>query len=131
MKSLVKIGVFATLCLVVLGVLIWKIEDINPFGTKGMHVRAVFDSVAGLDDKASVRIAGVRVGHVDGLGLQGTRARVNMVMERPIPLTVGTTARIANLGLLGEKYVELIPGPPTGAPLPENAVLVGTTPPSL
>lgn len=131
MKSLVKVGVFATLCLIILGVLIWKIEDINPFSKKGERLRAVFDSVAGLDDKASVRIAGVRVGHVDGLGLAGTRARVNMVMERPIHLTVGTTARIANLGLLGEKYVELVPGPPGAPPLPENAVLAGTTPPSL
>jgi len=78
-----------------------------------------------------VRIAGVRVGHVDGLGLQGTRARVNIRMERPVPLTLGTTARIANLGLLGEKYVELVPGPPNAPPLPDDALLAGTTPPSL
>jgi phospholipid/cholesterol/gamma-HCH transport system substrate-binding protein len=131
MKSLVKVGVFATLCLIILGVLIWKIEDINPFSKKGERLRAVFDSVAGLDDKASVRIAGVRVGHVDGLGLQGTHARVNIRMEKQVPLTVGTTARIANLGLLGEKYVELVPGPPNAPPLPDNAVLMGTNPPSL
>src|SRR5947199_2343788 len=131
MKSLVKVGVFATLCLVVLGILIWKIEDLNPFAKKGQRLRAVFQSVAGLDDKASVRIAGVRVGHVDGLGLQGTRARVDIRMERPVPLTVGTTARIANLGLLGEKYVELVPGPPNAPPLRDDALLVGTTPPSL
>ena len=131
MKSLVKVGVFATLCLVVLGILIWKIEDLNPFAKKGQRLRAVFQSVAGLDDKASVRIAGVRVGHVDGLGLQGTQARVNIRMERPVPLTVGTTARIANLGLLGEKYVELVPGPPNAPLLPDDALLAGTTPPSL
>jgi phospholipid/cholesterol/gamma-HCH transport system substrate-binding protein len=131
MKSLVKVGVFATLCLIILGVLIWKIEDLNPFSKKGQRLHAVFTSVAGLDDKASVRIAGVRVGHVDGLGLDGSRAKVTMVLERPIPLTTGTTARIANLGLLGEKYVELVPGPPTAPPLPDDAVLVGTTPPSL
>ncbi|MFL6263725.1 MAG: MlaD family protein [Thermoanaerobaculia bacterium] len=131
MKSLVKVGVFATLCLVVLGILIWKIEDLNPFAKKGQRLHAVFQSVAGLDDKASVRIAGVRVGHVDGLGLLGTRARVNIRMERPVPLTVGTTARIANLGLLGEKYIELVPGPPNAPPLPDDAVLVGATPPSL
>jgi phospholipid/cholesterol/gamma-HCH transport system substrate-binding protein len=131
MKSLVKVGVFATLCLIILGVLIWKIEDLNPFGKKGQRLHAVFSSVAGLDDKASVRIAGVRVGHVDGLGLDGSRAKVTMLMERQIPLTVGTTARIANLGLLGEKYVELVPGPPNAAPLSDDAVLVGTTPPSL
>ncbi len=131
MKSLVKVGVFATLCLIVLGVLIWKIEDLNPFAKKGQRLHAVFSSVAGLDDKASVRIAGVRVGHVDGLGLQGTQARVTMVLERQVPLTVGTTARIANLGLLGEKYVELVPGPPAAPPLPDNALLIGSTPPSL
>jgi phospholipid/cholesterol/gamma-HCH transport system substrate-binding protein len=131
MKSLVKVGVFATLCLIVLGVLIWKIEDLNPFAKKGRRLHAVFQSVAGLDDKASVRIAGVRVGHVDGLGLLGTQARVTMQLEREIPLTVGTTARIANLGLLGEKYVELVPGPPAAPPLPDNAVLAGSTPPSL
>src|SRR4051794_9462508 len=131
MKSLVKVGVFATLCLIALGILIWKIEDLNPFAKKGQRLHAVFQSVAGLDDKASVRIAGVRVGHVDGLGLLGTRARVNIRMERPVPLTMGTTARIANLGLLGEKYIELVPGPPNAPPLPDDAVLVGTTPPSL
>jgi phospholipid/cholesterol/gamma-HCH transport system substrate-binding protein len=130
MKSLVKVGIFATLCLVVLAVLIWKIEDLNPFGVKGQRLDAVFPSVAGLDDKASVRVAGVRVGRVDGVGLQGTRARITLALEKPLPLTQGTTARIANLGLLGEKYVELIPGPPDAPPLPPNAVLVGTTPPS-
>jgi len=130
MKSLVKVGVFATLCLIVLGVLIWKIEDLH-FGTKGQRLHAVFDSVAGLDNKASVRIAGVRVGEVEGVGLLGSRARISFSFDKPIPLTVGTTARIANLGLLGEKYVEIIPGPPNAPPLPEGATLAGTTPPSI
>jgi ABC-type transporter Mla subunit MlaD len=50
MKSLVKVGIFATLCLIVLAILIWKIEDLNPFSTKGQRIDAVFKSVAGLDD---------------------------------------------------------------------------------
>ncbi|MFL6193136.1 MAG: MlaD family protein [Thermoanaerobaculia bacterium] len=129
MKPLVKVGIFATLCLIVLAILVWKIEDLNPFTVKGQRVDAVFKSVAGLDDKASVRIAGVRVGRVDGLGLAGTQARVTLALDQPIPLTQGTTARIANLGLLGEKYIELIPGPPDAPPLPPGTVLAGTTPP--
>ncbi|HEY4592332.1 MAG TPA: MlaD family protein, partial [Thermoanaerobaculia bacterium] len=131
MKSLVKVGIFASICLVVLAILIWKVEDLNPFGVKGQRLNAVFDSIAGLDDKASVRIAGVRVGQVDAVGLQGTRARVGLSLDKPIPLTVGTTARIASLGLLGEKYVEIIPGPPGAPPLPPDSVLIGTTPPSI
>jgi phospholipid/cholesterol/gamma-HCH transport system substrate-binding protein len=131
MKSMVKVGIFATVCLIALAVLIWKIEDLHLFGIKGQRLAAVFDSVAGLDDKASVRIAGVRVGQVDGVGLQGTKAKISLVFDKPQPLTVGTTARIANLGLLGEKYVEILPGPLGAPPLPPNSVLIGTTPPSI
>lgn len=129
MKSLAKVGVFATLCLIVLAVLIWQIEDLNPFSVQGQRLDAVFKSVAGLDDKASVRIAGVRVGRVDGVGLEGNQARITLALDKPLPLTQGTTARIASLGMLGEKYVELVPGPPNAPPLPQNAVLIGTTPP--
>jgi phospholipid/cholesterol/gamma-HCH transport system substrate-binding protein len=130
MTQALKVGIFATVCLIILAVLVWKIEDINPFKQKGQKLDAVFDSVAGLDDKATIRIAGVRVGHVDGVSLAGRKARVSLVLEKPIDLTEGTHARIASLGLLGEKYVELVPGP-SGAPrLPPGAVLPGITPPS-
>src|SRR3954463_14823897 len=128
MKSVIKVGIFATIALVVLGLLIWKIEDFNFFQKKGQHIDAVFKTVAGLDDKASVRIAGVKVGHVDGGGLQGALARITLALDKQQKLTVGTTAAIANLGLLGEKYVELVPGPPDAPPLPPNAVLIGKTP---
>lgn len=131
MSQVVKIGIFATVCLVILAVLIWKIEDINPFAEEGRRIDAVFDSVAGLDDKASVRVAGVRVGRVDAVGLDGRRARVTLFLEQPVEMPAGTFARVANLGLLGEKYIEIVPGPAGGAPLPPGAVLPGVTPPSL
>lgn len=131
MKPLVKIGVFATLCFVILAVLVWQIEDWNPFAKEGKRIDAVFDSVAGLDNKASVRVAGVRVGEVDGVGLAGRRARVSLRLDQPLPLTVGTFARVANLGLLGEKYIEIVPGPADAPPLPPDAVLPGVTPPSI
>ena len=131
MKPLVKIGVFATLWLVILAVIIWQIEDWNPFAKEGRRIDAVFKSVAGLDEKASVRVAGVRVGRVDGVGLQDRMARVTLLLEQPVPLVEGTIARVANLGLLGEKYIEIVPGPPGGKPLPPGAVLPGETPPTI
>lgn len=131
MSQAIKVGVFATVCLVILAILIWKIEDINPFAEEGRRIDAVFDSVAGLDEKASVRVAGVRVGRVDGVGLQDRRARVTLLLEQPVPLPEGTIARVASLGLLGEKYIEIIPGPPGGQPLPPDAVLPGVTPPTI
>jgi phospholipid/cholesterol/gamma-HCH transport system substrate-binding protein len=130
MSQMIKVGVFAAVCLVILAVLVWKIEDINPFQKGGRHVAAVFPTVAGLDDKSAVRMAGVRVGRVDGIGLapDGRSALVRLLLEQPVPLTQGASARIANLGLLGDKYVEIVPGPPNAPPLPDNAVLRGTSP---
>ena len=129
MSSAIKVGIVGTLGLVLLAWLIWKIEDINPFDEEGRRVDAVFDSVAGLDDKSAVRVAGVRVGRVDGIRLQGKQARVTLLLEQPVDLTEGSIARVANMGLLGDKYVELVPGPAGGRALPDGAVLPGVTPP--
>jgi phospholipid/cholesterol/gamma-HCH transport system substrate-binding protein len=134
MNQAIKVGAFATLCFVVLAVLIWKIEDWNPFSHQGKHrIEARFASVAGLDDKAAVRVAGVRVGKVDGISLakDGRSANVSLLLDQPVNLTAGSRARIANLGLLGDKYVELIPGPDNAPSLAPGAVLPGTTPVSI
>jgi len=128
MSQSVKVGIFMAICLALLAALILKVEDIQLFGPSGVHVDAVFDQVAGLDDKAPVRVAGVRVGRVDGIYLDGHRARVSLLLESKVDLTVGATARIATTSLLGDKYVELDPGPVGGTPLPKGTVLQGTTP---
>jgi phospholipid/cholesterol/gamma-HCH transport system substrate-binding protein len=103
MSNVIKVGLFATVCLIVLAVLIWQIEDINPFKAEGSQLSARFTSVAGLDDKAPVRVAGVRVGRVDGITLDGRQARVHLILDQPLDLPQGTVARISSLGLLGDK----------------------------
>jgi phospholipid/cholesterol/gamma-HCH transport system substrate-binding protein len=130
MSQTVKVGIFMTVALVLLGWLILKIEDWSLFGEKGKRYEAVFDSVVGLDDKAAVRVAGVRVGRVDGVRLDGSgrRARVGLLLDPTLVLTEGARASIANQGLLGDKFVELSPGPGGGVPLPEGTELPGETP---
>jgi phospholipid/cholesterol/gamma-HCH transport system substrate-binding protein len=126
--QVVKVGIFMTVCLVLLGWLILRVEDWKLWGPKGVRVDAVFDSVVGLDDKAAVRLAGVRVGRVDGIRLEGRKARVSLLLDQPIDFVEGSSARIANQGLLGDKFVELRLGPEGAALLPPGAVLPGTTP---
>jgi phospholipid/cholesterol/gamma-HCH transport system substrate-binding protein len=133
MPQSVKVGIFMTVALVLLGWLILRVEDWRLFGEAGERVDAVFESVEGLDDKAAVRVAGVRVGRVDGIRLDadGRRARVTLLLESDLALTEGTVAAIANLGLLGDKYVQLEPGPPGSPRLAPGAVLPGRTPISI
>jgi len=128
MSQAVKVGLFAAVALVLVAWFILRIEDIELFEPEGQRLAADFESVAGLDDKAAVRVAGVRVGRVDGIELVDRRARVGLLLDRPLELTEGTKARLTTSGLLGDRYVELVPGPADAPLLPEGAVVPGETP---
>ena len=131
MGNTIKVGFFMTVSLVVLGYMILKAEDIQLFSEEGQRYEAEFEDVAGLDDKSTVRMAGVRVGRVDGIRLEGHRAVVTLLMERELKLTEGTRASIANLGLLGDKYVELSPGPSNARQLAASDRIPGSAPASM
>jgi phospholipid/cholesterol/gamma-HCH transport system substrate-binding protein len=125
MGNTVKVGMFMTLALAILAYLILRAEQVRLFEPKGRRVVAQFESVAGLDDQSAARIAGVRVGRVDGIALRNGQALVTIVVDKELILTEGTYAEIKNLGLLGDKYVEIVPGPPGAAPLPDGEVIAG------
>src|SRR5271169_3678374 len=76
---------------------------------KGYLLIADFDSVAGLDVKATVRMAGVKIGTIQKVELDAGRARVTMRIDQDVRIPRGTEAMISTLGLLGEKYVEFVP----------------------
>ena len=132
MSSAAKVGAFMLVILAIVAYFILKIEDINVRrhgGTK--EVKAVFDSVAGLDNKSSVRVAGVRVGKVKNIDLRSDgKAEVTLEVDSDVNLHRNAVARVANLGLLGEKYVELDPGTTDQPLIPDNqqVELRGTQP---
>ncbi len=129
MTTTAKIGAFFVAVLLALGVLILKIEDIH-FGKKARtnSVDAHFKDVAGLDDKSAVRIAGVRVGKVDGISLRpdGT-ALAHLALDPSVELHQGAIAQVRSLGMLGDKYVELSAGDPAAPRLPNGALLEGSS----
>ncbi|HKR66868.1 MAG TPA: MlaD family protein [Thermoanaerobaculia bacterium] len=118
MTSAAKVGIVMLIALAVLGYFVLRIEDISLSRSRTTReVKAVFDDVAGLDDESAVRIAGVRKGHVTNIRvLPDGRAEVTMQVDDDVPLRSNANAKVANLGLLGEKYIELDPGTP-GAPV--------------
>ena len=131
MTPAAKIGLFMLLALVVLGVFILEIEDI-PIGQRGdrMVVTARFASVAGIDRKAAVRIAGVRIGKVEEVRLDGAEALLVLSLDPGVELHQGASAQVVNMGILGDKYVEILPGSPGAPKLASGAVLPGSVPPS-
>lgn len=129
MSPTAKVGAFMLVALVILGVFIVKIEEI-PLGSGGkrQRVQAAFPSVAGLDAKSPVRIAGVRVGIVEKIQLDRDRALVTLALDPNVVLYQGAWAEVTSLGMLGDKYVELYPGDVGAPPLASGTILTGSSP---
>ena len=76
---------------------------------KGYALQAVFDSVAGLDTKAYVRMAGVKIGVVEKVELEDSRALVTLRIDPGVRILRSSEAMVKTMGLLGERYVEFVP----------------------
>ncbi|HYC62985.1 MAG TPA: MlaD family protein [Thermoanaerobaculia bacterium] len=126
MTSAAKVGVVMLIALAVLGYFVLRIEDINLRKSGQMReVKVIFDNAAGLEDEATVRIGGVRKGHVTSVeSLPDGRALITMTVNDDVPLHSDATAKIANLGLLGERYVEIDPGSQGKPVLPQTSVQI-------
>lgn len=113
MTSAAKVGAFMLIVLAILAFFIMRIEDLSFSRGGTQRVQAIFDSVAGLDEKSAVRVAGVRKGKVSSISLTPEgRALVTLEVDADVRLHQGATALVASLGLLGEKYIELTTGNP-------------------
>lgn len=74
-------------------------------------IHAIFRDARKLDKGADVRMAGVRVGLVSGIRLTSdSRARVDMVILNNYPIPEDSLARITTGGLIGDNYIEILPG---------------------
>lgn len=96
-------------------------------GEDPITLSAEFGDVLDLVPQSSVKIDNVAVGRVSKIRLteDGRSARVSLVVRDDVSLPAGTTARLQQTSLLGEKYVALIrPATPVaGSPLGDGAVL--------
>ncbi len=110
-----KVGLFVLIALIVVAFMSLKVSQ-QGFGTeKGYLISAVFDNVAGLEKKgASVQMAGVEIGKVEGIRLKDGKALVTMRIFPDIKLPADVTAAIRTQGLLGVKYIEISSGVTSG-----------------
>lgn len=131
MTPAARIGLFMLMGMIILGVFIIKIEDI-PVGERGdrLVVTARFASAAGIDRKAAVRIAGVRVGKVESVHLDGAEALLVLSLDPEVRLHEGAAAQVTAMGMLGGKYVEILSGNPNAPLLPSGSELGGANMPS-
>jgi phospholipid/cholesterol/gamma-HCH transport system substrate-binding protein len=118
-----KVGLAVIVAAAMLILFLGRVERWTTGEQQGMKVTAKFDNVAGLEVKSAVQVAGVKVGEVESIGLEDSQALVTIRLLPKVTLYQGAKASVRASGLLGEKYLEILPGDPEKGTLPEGAVI--------
>lgn len=107
-RSLLKLTIYAAVCIAVLGALISAIGNRPLFGS-GTTYQAVLPDATGLFRNDAVKVGGVQVGHVTGIEVERGQAVVTFSLERDMELTTTTRSGIRWRNVLGQKYLYLYP----------------------
>lgn len=127
-----KVGAFVLTGVVLLLAFVFAVSDFSVF-SDGKVYRVVFSYANGLRRNAPVRLAGVDAGHVRDIRayFDSNEGRVLVEVEAwlpaDVPLPGDSRFMVNQLGLMGEKYLEILPGLSTD-PVPDGAVFTGDDP---
>jgi phospholipid/cholesterol/gamma-HCH transport system substrate-binding protein len=130
MSKEAKVGIFVLLGVLVLTYFTFRISKFGGIAGKGYNLTVDFETAAGLEPKSNVKMAGVPIGKVASIQLVGNNARLVLRIDPDVRIPVDSMASIQTQGLLGEKYVEILPGKDTSRILPPNGRITKTVPPA-
>ena len=122
-----RVGLFV---LAALGVFVYMGFRIDAFRLdRWRYSRYVmlFEDISGLDRKAPVKIAGVKVGWVDAIELKSNDpvvAQAEVMILKDYTLYQNAHAIVRQEGLLGPKYLEIVPGDPLLAAIEDGGRLL-------
>ena len=111
-KMELKVGTFVFIGAVILIIFILSIGGIKTWSV-GYRVNFIFHFVNGVKIGAPVRFAGVDVGQVKELNFRqngDTKVQARCWIKKQIKIPLDSKVWVETLGLLGEKYIEIIPG---------------------
>lgn len=126
-----KVGVFVLVGLIILGILVFKAGDF--YLKPGYTIHVYFDYITGIEKGAPVRLAGVDVGEVTEIHVlrntEGeTRVEVLCRIDQGVYVEEDAEVRINSVGLIAEKYIEILPGTSGVKGLENGGSIQGRTP---
>ena len=131
-----KVGIFAFIGLVILTLAVFSITEVHIF-RPGYFIKVGFSFASGIDVGAAVRVAGIEVGEVKDIRLEcdknRSRAKITLLvwLDDDINIPQDSCAYVNSLGLIGERYLEIIPGEDYAHLLKDGDMLAGRDPLSL
>lgn len=110
-----KVGIFVIVALVLLTVFILSVGDFTLF-QQGEEYRIIFSNANGVKKSAPVRVAGVETGMVKEVSLffdpkeSKTKVQIFILVKKETKIPTDSQVMVNQLGLFGEKYIEILPG---------------------
>ena len=114
-KLELKVGIFILVGVAILVTFVMLIGNFKTW-TSGYRANFIFNFANGVKVGAPIRFAGVDIGEVKGIefipGPEGNKTQVKIVgwLKKDINIPMDSTVWVNTLGLLGEKYIEIMPG---------------------
>ncbi len=99
------------------------------FAGSMVRYQVEFPAVDGLQVSDRVQVRGMRMGKVMSFDMVGDVVRVTVLLDRTITLRDDASFRLATIGIVGEKIVEVSPG--KGTPVQPGHLFQGIAEPSL
>ena len=132
-KLELKVGIFTLIGLIILVIFILSIGGFKTWSS-GYDISVNYKFVYGVKVGAPVRFAGVDVGEVRGVGLEflpqenRSNVRLDVWIRSNAKIPPDSSVWVNTLGLLGEKYVEIIPGKDYANVLQDHQSITGIDP---
>lgn len=108
----IRVGAFVLIALALLGFAwAWTYDGVRPT-ERSYRVSSEVTTADGLWIGTPVRIAGVEIGSVAEIGLTktGTRADLQLDIRAGYPLPADSTVELRSSGMLGDRFVAVVPG---------------------
>ena len=122
------VGLFMCVGIALMAYTSYELGNVDFFNRGYYPLQASFTSVTGLKKDTDVEIAGVQIGKVESIQLDDYQAVVNLLIKKGIKIHEDAIASIRTKGLLGDQYIEILPGASDVALKPGDMIL-DTEPP--
>jgi len=103
------------------GYIVLSASGISPFNTKTYDV--ILEDASGLSTRSKIYLAGVSVGKVQGIELNGTEARVKLAFLKDIEIREDAIVSRKPSSLLGTAVLSLDPGSPLSPIVPPGSII--------
>jgi len=125
----IRVGIFVAICFALLGALIWKFGKYEPLTRNTYELTVVFSNVGGIVKDASVLYGGIVVGKVRDIRLDQKgplKVDVQLAVFNDVRIRKDSKFVINQSGLLGDRYIDVIPQAGTAEFLKPGDVVEGS-----